>query len=236
MDIEIVNYEMDNLNIWSGLPKDWKQLIDGYLEDNFFDDMNAKLTESYRTKVVYPNQESIFKVFQLLPYQEVKVIILGQDPYHGPMQAQGLSFSVPAGLAFPPSLRNIFKELKNDLDIEPPFSGDLSDWVRQGVLLMNAILTVESKQAGSHSKLGWERFTDLIIKRLSDEREDLVFVLWGNFAKKKMSLIDLEKHTIIQSAHPSPLSAYNGFFGSKPFSTINNYLISKNKKPINWSL
>jgi uracil-DNA glycosylase len=164
------------------------------------------------------------------------VVILGQDPYHGEGQAHGLSFSVPQGIKIPPSLQNIFKELKSDLNIEAPTSGNLEKWAQQGVFLLNATLTVRANEAGSHQKRGWEQFTDSVIKRLSEKRENLVFILWGNYAQAKEKLIDTQKHYIIKSAHPSPLSAYNGFWESKPFSKTNTFLESKGLKAINWDL
>jgi len=186
---------------------------------------------------VYPPQDLVFNAFQLTSFENVKVVILGQDPYHNIGQAHGLSFSVPAGIAFPPSLRNIFTELSTDIPkFKIPESGDLTKWAKQGVLLLNATLTVRAHQAGSHQKKGWEEFTDAIIKSISEQLDSVVFILWGAYAQKKSKLIDSNKHYIISSAHPSPLSVYRGFWGSKPFSKANEYLISKGKASIDWTL
>lgn len=186
---------------------------------------------------ILPPKEHVFKAFELSPFDRTKVVILGQDPYHGIGQAHGLAFSVPAGVALPPSLRNIFKELKNDLGIEPPLFGDLSAWAQQGVLLLNTVLTVEKGKAGSHAKKGWEEVTDKAIEALGQRERPCVFILWGASAQKKISLIKhQQKHLILCAPHPSPLGAYRGFFGSKPFSQTNNFLISKEQKPIDWQL
>jgi uracil-DNA glycosylase len=182
---------------------------------------------------IYPKGQDIFNAFNLTPFDQVKVVVLGQDPYHGPGQAHGLSFSVPEGKTFPPSLINIFKELKDDLGIEYPISGNLERWAKQGVFLLNAILTVRAGQAASHSKIGWNIFTDQVIKKISENKEGVVFLLWGNFAKSKKDLIDLSKHHVLEAAHPSPL-ARGAFFGCKHFSATNNILLSKGKDPIKW--
>ena len=219
------------------IEKSWKHVLQPEFDKGYFEELVHFLkTERTAGKIIFPVGSYIFNAFEHTPFENVKVVLLGQDPYHGDGQAHGLSFSVPQGVPFPPSLRNIFKELKSDLNIDPPFSGDLSSWAKQGVLLLNASLTVEKAQAGSHAKCGWQIFTDAVIKKISDAKENVVFILWGNFAKQKVSLIDSSKHCIIISAHPSPLSAHNGFFGSKPFSTTNNFLISKGENPINWKL
>lgn len=186
-------------------------------------------------KIIYPPGPKIFNAFDSTPFSKVKVIILGQDPYHGPGQAMGLSFSVPKNIRIPPSLRNIHKELYNDLDIEIPGHGDLSSWAAKGVFLLNAILTVEHKKAGSHSKIGWETFTDAVIRKLSDERENLVFLLWGRFARSKASLIDSNKHHIFESAHPSPLAG-NAFMNNNHFSKANKALIDAGLDPIDWRI
>ncbi len=186
-------------------------------------------------KIIYPPAKLIFNAFNLTPWDKVKVVVLGQDPYHNPGEAMGLSFSVPRGTKLPPSLKNILKEQKADLGIELPDHGDLSSWANQGVLLLNAMLTVEHKKAGSHKKIGWQLFTDAVIKTLSDRKENLVFLLWGNFAKGKKTLIDANKHLILESAHPSPL-ARNAFFGNHHFSKTNNYLQKHKISPINWQL
>ncbi len=211
------------------------------LKDEFAADYMAKLSQFLRDekaigKLVYPSGLDIFTAFNLTPFDTVKVIILGQDPYHGPNQAHGLSFSVRHGMAPPPSLQNIFKEMSSDLGTSRPGHGNLETWAKQGVLMLNSILTVEHGKAGSHVGKGWERFTDAAIDQLNSARDNLVFVLWGRKAQQKCSRVDPHRHKIITSAHPSPLSAYNGFFGSKPFSRANDYLVNHNISPINWSL
>ena len=178
----------------------------------------------------------MFHAFQLTPYSEIKVVILGQDPYHGPNQANGLSFSVEVGTKFPPSLRNIFNELVEDIKCEYPSSGDLSSWAKQGVLLLNTTLTVKESQPMSHTGMGWERFTDVVLSKINKKSTPVVFILWGKHAQSKKKLINQSKHFVIESAHPSPLSARRGFFGSHPFSKTNTFLISKGLTPINWSL
>jgi uracil-DNA glycosylase len=190
--------------------------------------------EEYQKATVYPHPKNIFRAFDLCPLDRVKVVILGQDPYHGEGQANGLCFAVNAGVQAPPSLQNIFKELESDLGHPVSHDTDLSRWAEQGVLLLNATLTVRAAQAGSHQGKGWERFTDAVIKRLNDEREHLVFILWGNYAKAKGARIDRSKHLVIESAHPSPLSAHAGFFGSKPFSKANAYLEAHGERPVGW--
>lgn len=190
-------------------------------------------TERGATKV-FPKTEDVFNALRLTSYQDVRVVILGQDPYHNDGQAMGLSFSVPEGVRLPPSLVNIYKELSSDLDKKPPITGDLTDWAKQGVLLLNSVLTVRAHQAASHQGKGWEEFTDAVLKAVNEKPEHVVFILWGGFARKKKLLIDTTKHTVIESAHPSPLSAYNGFFGSKPFSKANYALKEHNQKPVNW--
>lgn len=194
------------------------------------------LTQQQANKIIYPAMGDIFNALNNTPYESVKVVILGQDPYHGEGQAHGLSFSVPRGRRIPPSLKNIFKELNRDLQLPMPDHGCLRSWAQQGVLLLNAVLTVEQKQAGSHAGKGWELFTDAIIARLSDSRSGLVFMLWGAYAQKKGRLINQEKHHVLYSAHPSPLSAHRGFFGNQHFSKTNEYLTTSNKAAINWSL
>ncbi len=193
-------------------------------------------SEKKNKKAIYPPGSLIFNAFNQTPFDKVKVIILGQDPYHGEGQAHGLSFSVPDGIKPPPSLVNIFKELQSDLQIPIPQSGNLSHWAQQGVFLLNAMLTVESNQSASHQKIGWQYFTDAAIKQLSEKKEHLVFLLWGKFAQQKKELIDANKHLILEAAHPSPFSAYNGFFGCKHFSKTNAYLAQHNLELINWQL
>lgn len=192
--------------------------------------------EAKSSKIIYPAQEDIFQALNSTPFSSVKVVILGQDPYHGPGQAHGLCFSVKKGVKIPPSLANIYKELETDLGISPPNHGHLISWAQQGVLLLNNVLTVEDGKPGSHHKKGWELFTDHIVELLNESRENLVFILWGSPAQKKASKLDSSKHLLIKSVHPSPLSSYRGFFGSKPFSQTNNYLLSRNIKPIDWRL
>lgn len=191
-------------------------------------------SEKKNQKAIYPPGSLIFNAFNQTPFDNVKVIIIGQDPYHGAGQAHGLSFSVPDGIKPPPSLVNIFRELQSDLQIPIPQSGNLTQWAQQGVFLLNAMLTVESNQPASHQKIGWQYFTDAAIKELSEKKEHLVFLLWGKFAQQKKVLIDANKHLILEAAHPSPFSAYNGFFGCKHFSKTNAYLAQHNLEPINW--
>jgi uracil-DNA glycosylase len=187
-------------------------------------------------KTIYPPGSLIFNAFNHTPFEKVRVVIIGQDPYHGPGQAHGLSFSVPKGIALPPSLQNIFKEISTDLDIKMSGSGDLTPWADQGVLLLNATLTVQEANAGSHQNKGWERFTDAAIAALNAHREGLVFVLWGSYAQKKGDMIDTHRHLVLKSVHPSPLSAHRGFFGNRQFSAINQYLTMRGQAPINWQL
>lgn len=187
-------------------------------------------------KQIYPPENLVFNALNSTPFERVNVVILGQDPYHGPGQAHGLSFSVQPGVAIPPSLVNIYKELYSDVGAVPPMHGCLSSWAEQGVLLLNAVMTVEQGNAGAHQGMGWEQFTDAVIQVLNDQCENVVFILWGNYAQKKGSFIDSSKHCVLTSAHPSPLSAHRGFLGSKPFSQCNDYLKSKGLPEINWSL
>ncbi|MBU3675833.1 MAG: uracil-DNA glycosylase [Chitinophagaceae bacterium] len=217
------------------LEASWKEILAPEFERPYFKDLIAFLkAEKNKGKCIYPAGNNIFKAFELCPFKSVKVLILGQDPYHGPNQAHGLSFSVPDGIPQPPSLQNIYKELASDIGIPIPESGNLTPWAEQGVLLLNAALTVEAHQANSHKDIGWHAFTDAVIRAVSDQHDFVVFVLWGRFAQSKLRFIDAHKHVVIQSAHPSPLSAYQGFFGSKPFSKINTALIYHKKKPIRW--
>lgn len=213
----------------------WKAKLSEEFGKPYFEQLTAFVKEEYKNGKVYPQPKNIFRAFELTPFNDVKVVILGQDPYHGPRQAIGLSFAVEEGIALPPSLRNIYKELESDLG-KPVrhVDGDLSRWAKQGVLLLNATLTVRASAAGSHQGKGWEEFTDAVIKTLSEERERLVFILWGNYARTKGAHIDRTKHLVIESAHPSPFSAANGFFGSKPFSKANAYLEANGEKPIDW--
>lgn len=203
----------------------------------YFQNLMRFLAEERKSgKVIFPAEELYFQALELCQLEEVKVVILGQDPYHGANQANGLAFSVNPSQKVPPSLKNIFKELHQDLGIDIPTHGDLSVWARQGVLLLNSVLSVEEGKPGSHQHKGWETFTDSIIQNISDRDKGVVFLLWGNYAKSKIDLIDTKKHLILTAAHPSPLSAYQGFFHCKHFSKTNEYLIQQGKKPINWQI
>ncbi len=214
---------------------EWKEILNDFFVSEKFNQLADFIREEYLNKTIYPKPEEVFKAFWLTPFSKVKVVILGQDPYHGTNQAHGLCFSVPEGITPPPSLKNIYKEIEDDLKIKKDFNnGNLESWAKQGVFLLNAILTVIAHQPASHSKKGWEEFTDYIIKTLSDKRENLVFILWGNYARSKKNLIDSKKHLILESAHPSPFSAYSGFFGSQHFSKTNNYLEEKQIEKISW--
>ena len=214
--------------------------MEGLLDDEFnkeyYQTLRNFLTNEYKTKTIYPDKYDIFNALHFTSYKDIKVVILGQDPYHGPGQAHGLSFSVNPGIKIPPSLLNIYKELNSDLGCYIPNNGYLKKWADQGVLLLNTSLTVRAGEANSHKSIGWEIFTDRIISLVNEKEDPVVFLLWGNNAIKKKNLITNKKHLILTSAHPSPLSASRGFFGSKPFSKINNFLISVNKKPIDWQI
>lgn len=223
---------------FNNLDKKWQQHINNQANQAYFKEL-LKFLEQQRIlgSVIYPKQENIFKAFELTSFENLKVVILGQDPYHGKNQAHGLSFSVnKQTVKIPPSLKNIYKELNHDVNFNIPDHGCLQQWAEQGVLLLNTVLTVEQAKPNSHANKGWETFTDSVISKISTEKNNVVFILWGNYAQKKASLINSEKHFIIKSAHPSPFSAYNGFFGSKPFSQTNNYLKQHNKKIINWQI
>ena len=213
----------------------WEEIFNNYPKIDELNNMIKEIDEQRLTKTIYPPREQVFRVFDL-PLKDIKVVILGQDPYHNPDQACGLSFSVNDGVPLPKSLINIYKELHDDLGIKPAKTGNLESWFKQGVFLLNAVLTVEKNSPASHSKMGWENFTDYIIENISEKNENVVFVLWGAYARSKNKLIDPSKHKIIESAHPSPLSAYRGFFGSKVFSQINDYLEFHNRKTINFEL
>ncbi len=220
------------------LQDSWKTALEEEFEQDYFEHLVTFLkVEKANGKTIYPPGNEIFAAFNAIEFNKVKVVIIGQDPYHGPGQANGLCFSVHDGISHPPSLINIFKEIQSDLGRSYPKSGDLSAWAKQGVLLLNSILTVESNQAGSHRKKGWERFTDSVIQKLADERKELVFMLWGGYAKTKGNMIDANYHKVLKSGHPSPLSANRGYwFGNKHFSQANDYLSSKGVEPINWNL
>lgn len=212
----------------------WKSKLREEFEKDYFIRLAKFIKNEYLTTTIYPPGSLIFNAFDNCPFEKVKAVILGQDPYHGPGQAHGLCFSVREGIDYPPSLINIFKEIESDLGIQNLPSGDLTRWAKQGVLLLNATLTVRAHQAGSHQKKGWEEFTDYVIKVLNSEFTNLVFFLWGAYAQKKGESIDRSKHLVLESVHPSPLSAARGFFGNKHFSKCNNYLISKGIEPIDW--
>ena len=212
----------------------WKNALEDEFSKPYFKELTDFVRSEYKSKTVYPPAGLIFNAFDSCPFDQVKVVIIGQDPYHGSGQAHGLCFSVQEGVRTPPSLHNIYKELKQDIGKEIPSHGNLQHWADQGVLMLNATLTVLAGQAGSHQKKGWEQFTDAAIQKLSDEREGLVFLLWGNYAKQKGSVIDRSKHHVLESAHPSPFSAHSGFFGGKHFSKANDSLLSRLEVPIEW--
>lgn len=212
----------------------WKEALEEEFGKPYFANLTKSVQDAYLGRTVFPPSQYIFNAFTLCPFDQVKVVILGQDPYHGTGQAHGLSFSVPDGVRVPPSLKNIYKEIKNDLGTEVPESGNLERWAKQGVLLLNATLTVEESNAGSHQGLGWEIFTDAVIKTISDQKEHVVFLLWGKYAQAKGTLIDETKHLILQAPHPSPFSAHTGFFGCRHFSQTNEYLTKQALAPIEW--
>lgn len=212
----------------------WKEVLREEFEKPYFKELAAFVRTEYEKAIVYPEPKNIFRAFDLTPFHDVKVVILGQDPYHGKAQANGLCFAVHEGIRTPPSLQNIFKELESDLGHEVSHDTALERWATQGVLLLNATLTVRASSAGSHQGKGWEQFTDAVIQKLNSGRDHLVFILWGNYARQKGAHIDRKKHCVIESPHPSPFSANNGFFGSKPFSKTNAYLIKQGQKPISW--
>lgn len=217
------------------IEKSWKEKLGGEFEKPYFKELSEFVRKEYINESVYPAPKFVFRAFELCAFDKVKVVILGQDPYHGKGQANGLSFAVDEKMSLPPSLQNIFKEIESDLGEPLTYkTGDLSRWATQGVLLLNATLTVRAHMAGSHQGHGWEQFTDAVIRVLSEEREHLVFILWGNYARQKGAHIDRSKHLVIESAHPSPFSAANGFFGSKPFSKANEYLREHRETPIDW--
>jgi uracil-DNA glycosylase len=216
------------------IEESWEKVLQPDFDKPYFKELTDFVRSEYATTTIYPPAPLIFNAFNLCPFDKVKVVIIGQDPYHGPGQAHGLCFSVNDGIQFPPSLQNIFKEIKSDLDIPIPTSGNLTRWAEQGVLLLNATLTVRAHNAGSHQKKGWETFTDSVIRILAEQKENLVFILWGAYAQKKGAFIDKNRHLVLSSAHPSPLSAYNGFFGNHHFSLTNKWLTEHNLKAIDW--
>jgi len=215
---------------------DWQQLLNDEIHKDYYLKLRAFLIDEYKTKTIYPAPHDIFNALHYTAYHAAKVVILGQDPYHGPNQAHGLSFSVKPGVPAPPSLVNIFKELNTDLGCAIPNNGYLKKWADQGVVLLNATLTVRSGQANSHRDIGWATFTDRVIQLFNDRKDPLVFILWGKNAQSKLSIIKEPRHYILKSVHPSPLSAYAGFFGSRPFSRTNQYLVSMGKEPIDWQI
>lgn len=216
------------------IEESWKKVLGSEFEKEYFKALRDFIHSEYRSKIIYPPAKQIFNAFDSCPFESVKVVILGQDPYHEPSQAHGLSFSVLPPCPPPPSLVNIYKEIRSDVGDLVSANGDLTDWSRQGVLLLNATLTVEAHKAGSHQNKGWETFTDSAIKALAENREHLVFMLWGSYAQRKGAFIDRSRHLVLQAPHPSPLSAYRGFFGCKHFSAANAYLISQGLSPIVW--
>jgi uracil-DNA glycosylase len=218
------------------IEESWKQLLNKEFQSPYFAELKAFLVEEKKKYIIYPPGKQIFSTFNFTPFDKIKVVIIGQDPYHGTGQANGLCFSVADGIRKPPSLVNIFKELNADLGTNIPQNGNLEAWAKQGVMLLNATLTVRANQAGSHQNKGWETFTDAVIRALSENKEGLVFILWGAFAQAKEKLIDTSKHHVLKAAHPSPFSAYNGFFGCKHFSKTNELLRQMNKEEINWEI
>ncbi|MDA3839966.1 MAG: uracil-DNA glycosylase [Patescibacteria group bacterium] len=218
------------------IEKSWARELSSEFDKKYFQELFSFVSKEYLNKTVYPAAENLFQAFNLCPFDRVKVVILGQDPYHGPKQAHGLCFSVQDGIHTPPSLKNIYKEIESDIGIKMSSSGNLEPWAKQGVFLLNATLTVLANQAGSHQKKGWEEFTDSVIKTISDKKNNVVFLLWGAYAQSKTDLIDSKKHLILKAPHPSPLSSYRGFFGSKHFSQTNAYLQKTNQNVIDWLL
>ena len=218
------------------LPDSWKTELAEEFDKPYFKELENFVAQERKSKTIYPAPEDVFSAFELTPFEQVNVLILGQDPYHGENQAHGLCFSVKPGVKTPPSLVNIYKELKDDIGFDIPNHGYLVPWAKQGILMINAVLTVEAHTANSHKNKGWETFTDAVISKVNQKQEPVIFVLWGGYAKKKLKLIDTNRHTVIQSAHPSPLSARNGFFGSKPFSKINSALQQTGKPIISYQL
>ena len=216
------------------MEESWKKQLQDEFEKPYFKQLTGFVRSEYATQTIYPPAKLIFNAFDQCPFDRLKVVILGQDPYHGPGQAHGLCFSVNDGVDFPPSLRNIFKEIQADTGAPIPASGNLERWAKQGVLLLNATLTVRAGLAGSHQKKGWEQFTDSVIHLVADKLENVVFILWGNYAISKGEFIDPHKHLVLKSVHPSPLSASRGFFGNKQFSTTNKYLEEHGKEPVKW--
>lgn len=217
-------------------PTDWNPVLRDELDQPYWQELQSFVAAEREAGPVYPATGDVFAALHLTPLAQVKVVILGQDPYHGPRQAHGLCFSVPEGVPLPPSLRNVYRELNDDLGLPIPRSGDLTPWARRGVLLLNTTLTVRAGAAASHQGHGWEVFTDQVIRAVSAKPETVVFILWGAHARKKRALVDRSRHVVIESAHPSPLSAHNGFFGSKPFSRANDALVAAGREPVDWQI
>lgn len=213
----------------------WKKALAGEFEKSYFSELADFVRNEYENEIVYPPPKFIFQAFELCPFDAVKAVILGQDPYHGPKQANGLCFSVNEKISIPPSLQNIYKEIQTDLGVKPPSDGNLINWAEQGILLLNATLTVRANTPGSHQHRGWEEFTDAVIQTLSDNKENIAFLLWGRYAQEKGAKIDTKKHLVLTAAHPSPFSAYNGFFGCRHFSKTNEYLKKHGKPPLEWA-
>jgi uracil-DNA glycosylase len=214
----------------------WKKLLDAEFEKPYMKELEESLEKEYESKTIYPSLENIFSAFNLTPIEKIKVVIIGQDPYHGPNQAHGLCFSVQKGVKIPPSLANIYKELESDLGIKPPAHGNLESWAKEGVLLLNALLTVEEGRPMSHKNLGWDQFTDRVIDLINEHKENVVFLLWGAPAQKKAKSVDEKKHCVLKTVHPSPLSSYRGYFGCQHFSKCNEFLKSKGVSPIDWKV
>ena len=216
------------------MAEDWKALLAEEFDKPYFNDLVRFVKEEYAQGVVYPSGANIFRAFDQCPFERLKVVIIGQDPYHGPNQANGLCFSVNDGVAFPPSLQNIFKEVSSDIGVAMPTSGNLDRWAEQGVLLLNAVLTVRAHNAASHAGRGWEQFTDAVVRTVAERKQGVVYMLWGSYAQRKGAIVDSAKNLILKSVHPSPLSAYRGFFGCRHFSLANGYLKQLGKEPICW--
>lgn len=216
------------------IAQDWKQILGDEFQKSYFDQLVSFVKAEYASGTVYPSGSNIFRAFDKCPFDKLKVVIIGQDPYHGPGQANGLCFSVGRGVQFPPSLQNIFKEVQSDIGTPIPESGELDRWAEQGVLLLNAVLTVRAHQAASHAGRGWEQFTDAVVRAIAERKQQIVYMLWGSYAQKKGAIADPQRNLILKAVHPSPLSAYRGFFGCKHFSEANRYLESVGKSPIVW--
>lgn len=216
------------------IAEDWKEVLREEFNKPYFDELVDFVKQEYASGVVYPAGQNIFRAFDKCPFDKLKVVIIGQDPYHGPGQANGLCFSVARGVQFPPSLQNIFKEVQSDIGTPVPESGELDRWAEQGVLLLNAVLTVRAHQAASHAGRGWEKFTDAVVRAIAERKQQVVYMLWGSYAQKKGAIADPQTNLILKAVHPSPLSAYRGFFGCKHFSEANKYLESVGKSPIEW--